>query len=134
LTAIKVTCGTLPENAMEFRGQGKANPTVSRRAPWLVPLTLLFVQPAAAIDPESAFRGKRLAEANCADCHAIAQVDESLDPSAPPFRSMGRRRDLAALRIEMTGDLFLRHAVMPDFEPDAKQADDIVTYMESIQD
>jgi len=107
---------------------------MSRRSPWLLPLTLLLVQPAAAIDPESAFRGKRLAEANCAGCHAIAQVDESLDPSAPPFRAMAQRRDLATLRIEMTGDLFLRHAVMPDFEPDAKQADDIVTYMESIRD
>lgn len=107
---------------------------MSRRTPWLLMLTLALAQPAAAIDPESAFRGKRLAEANCADCHAIAQVDESLDPAAPPFRAMAKRRDLATLRTEMTGDLFLRHAVMPDFEPDAKQADDIVTYMESIQD
>ena len=97
-------------------------------------LTLALVQPAAAIDPESAFRGKRLAEVNCADCHAIAQVDDSMDPAAPPFRAMAKRRDLGTLRTEMTGDLFLRHAIMPDFEPDARQADDIVTYMESIQE
>jgi len=96
--------------------------------------SLSLVGPAAAVDPESAFRGKRLAEANCADCHAIAQVDESLEPAAPPFRAMARRRDLATLRTDMTGDLFLRHAIMPDFEPDARQADDIVTYMESIQE
>jgi mono/diheme cytochrome c family protein len=107
---------------------------MSTRTPWLLLLTLTLVQPASALDPESAFRGKRLAEANCADCHAIAQVDESLDPAAPPFRAMAKRRDLATLRAELTGDLFLRHAVMPDFEPDAKQADDIVTYMQSIQD
>jgi cytochrome c len=97
-------------------------------------LSLVLVGPAAAVDPESAFRGKRLAEANCADCHAIAQVDESLEPAAPAFRAMGLRRNLATLRTEMTGDLFLRHAVMPDFEPDARQADDIVTYIESIQE
>ena len=107
---------------------------MSKRLSWLLPLTFIVAQPAAAFDHESAFRGKRLAEANCADCHAIAQVDESLDPAAPPFRTMAKRRDLATLRTEMTGDLFLRHAVMPDFEPDAKQAGDIVTYMESIQD
>ncbi|WP_187969210.1 c-type cytochrome [Aquibium microcysteis] len=89
---------------------------------------------AIAADPESAFRGKRLAEANCAECHAIAQVDQSLDPAAPPFRQMALRRNLATLRGEMTGDLFLRHAAMPDFEPDARQADDLVTYMESIQE
>ncbi|RST88083.1 cytochrome c [Aquibium carbonis] len=107
---------------------------MSNTKPWLLLLAIAFVQPAAASDPESAFRGKRLAEVNCADCHAIAQVDESLDPAAPPFRSMAERRDLASLRTEMTGDLFLRHAVMPDFEPDAGQANDIVTYIESIQD
>lgn len=104
------------------------------RTSWLLFAMLALMRPAAAADPESAFRGKRLAEVNCADCHAIAQVDESLDPAAPPFRAMARRRDLATLRAEMTGDLFLRHAVMPDFEPDARQADDIVTYIESIQD
>jgi len=107
---------------------------MSKTMPWLLLTSLALVQPAAAIDAESAFRGKRLAEVNCADCHAIAQVDASLDPSAPPFRAMAERRDLTTLRTEMTGDLFLRHAVMPDFEPDARQADDIVTYIESIQD
>jgi mono/diheme cytochrome c family protein len=100
---------------------------------WLL-LTLAIAEPAAASDPESAFRGKRLAEANCADCHAIAQVDESLEPAAPPFRALARRRELSTLRSEMTGALFLRHAVMPDFEPDARQADDIATYIESIQE
>lgn len=107
---------------------------MSRKKSWLLLTAFAFAQPAAASDPESAFRGKRLAEVNCADCHAIAQVDESLDPTAPPFRGLAERRDLATLRTEMTGDLFLRHAVMPDFEPDAGQANDIVTYIESIQE
>lgn len=106
---------------------------MSTKVHWMILTTLALAGRAEAIDPESAFRGKRLAEVNCAECHAIAQVDESLDPAAPPFRIMARRRDLATLRAEMTGDLFLLHAVMPDYEPDARQADDIVTYMESIQ-
>ncbi len=90
--------------------------------------------PALAGDAESAFRGKRIAEANCSDCHAIAQFDVGANPKAPPFRKMGERRPLEGLREDIAGDLFLRHAVMPDFRPDAQQADDIVTYMESIQD
>ncbi len=97
-------------------------------------LFLPAIGPASAFDAESAFRGRRIAEANCAECHAIAQVDESANPAAPPFRIMAQRRDLATLRADMLGDLFLRHAVMPDFEPDPGQAADIVTYMESIQD
>jgi hypothetical protein len=34
----------------------------------------------------------------------------------------------------MLGDLFLRHAVMPQFEPDMRQVNDIVTYMRTIQE
>jgi mono/diheme cytochrome c family protein len=97
-------------------------------------LLLLTAAPSAAFDAESAFRGKRIAEANCAECHAIAQVDASANPAAPPFRAMAQRRDLDTLPADMLGDLFLRHAVMPDFRPDAGQAGDIVTYIESIQD
>ncbi len=89
---------------------------------------------AFAGDAESAFRGKRIAEANCAECHAIARSDAGANPRAPAFRDLGKLRSLETLRQEMLGGLFLRHAVMPDFEPDAAQADDIVTYMESIQE
>lgn len=96
-------------------------------------LAILYSAPAGAFDAESAFRGKRLAEANCADCHAVAQVDTGPSEAAPPFRDLGKRRSLATLRDDLLHDLFLRHAVMPDFEPDARQVDDIVTYIESIQ-
>lgn len=89
--------------------------------------------PAIAADSESRFRGRRIAEANCAICHAIAQVDESENADAPPFRSLARLRPLAPLRREMAGELFLRHAVMPDFEPTPEQVDDIVDFIESIQ-
>ena len=85
--------------------------------------------PVGAGDSESAFRGRRIAEANCADCHAIAQFDMSANPKAPAFRDIGKLRPLEALRRDLRGALFLRHAVMPDFEPDATQADDLVTYL-----
>lgn len=99
-------------------------------------LAMVAMVPAAAqsLDPESAFRGRRLAETNCAPCHAIAQIDESEHPDAPPFRHMANRRPLETLPADMLGDLFLRHAVMPQFEPDERQVNDIVTYMKSIQE
>lgn len=81
---------------------------------------------------ESAFRGKRMAEANCATCHAIAQVDMSTLRSAPPLREIGGMIAFTRLRNVLTGQVFLEHAIMPDFEPTEAQADDLATYIHSI--
>ena len=81
---------------------------------------------------ESAFRGKRIAEANCAICHALAQVDESTVPAAPPLRDLGASFSLVDLRQMLRGGVFLKHAIMPDFEPTPAQADDLATYIHSI--
>lgn len=94
---------------------------------------LLSLVPAApAADAESEFRGRRLAETNCADCHAITRHDESANAAAPPFRHLARTRSLEALRADFLGDFFRRHPEMPEFEPTQGQADDIVDYIESI--
>lgn len=100
----------------------------------ILALTLLSVAgaPAAAADPESEFRGRRLAEANCAECHAISMLDRSENPKAPPFRSLPGARSLADLRADMAGDLFRRHPEMPDFEPAPQQLNDIVNFIGSI--
>ncbi len=95
-------------------------------------LCLLAIPALAEGDRESAFRGKRLAEANCATCHAIAQFDESTLASAPPLRVVGARTSRARLREMLGGRVFLDHAVMPDFEPDSEQADDLANYIASI--
>lgn len=99
-----------------------------------IPLAILAmavsVTAACADDErESAFRGKRIAEANCATCHAIAQFDGSPLPSAPPLREIGARFAFAELRVLLRGPVFLDHAEMPDFEPSQVQADDLATYM-----
>jgi len=99
----------------------------------LTALAAAVAAPAIAADSESRFRGRRIAEANCAICHAIAQFDESENSHAPPFRSLALRRSLAPLRRELGGEMFLRHAVMPDFEPTPEQVEDIFDFIESIQ-
>lgn len=90
---------------------------------------------AAAADDdrrESAFRGKRIAEANCAACHAVAQFDASPLEAAPPLREIGRAIPPERLRQLLRGAVFADHAVMPDFEPDRQQADDLAAYMRDI--
>jgi cytochrome c len=83
-------------------------------------------------DRESAFRGKRLAEANCSGCHAIAQFDESPLRMAPPLRDIAGSNSASVLREKLRGAVFLEHAVMPDFEPSDEQADDLANHMLSI--
>ncbi len=87
---------------------------------------------ALAADAESEFRGRRVAEANCAVCHAISLVGRSDNPEAPPFRLLTRTRSLAELRADMAGNLFTRHPEMPDFEPTPQQLDDITNFIGSI--
>lgn len=87
---------------------------------------------AAGDDAESAFRGRRIAEANCAGCHALAQFDESTLPAAPPLREIGRTISAKELRELLRGPVFERHAAMPDFEPDARQARDLAAYIADI--
>lgn len=89
---------------------------------------------ALAADRESEFRGRRIAEANCASCHAIALHDESALPEAPAFRIIARSPLFAQIRRELAGELFLRHPDMPDFEPSQDQANDIADYIESLRD
>ena len=96
----------------------------------------LFTQTSSAkADTASASdieEGKKLFAANCATCHAIAQFDESTLATAPPFRIIGARTSRARLREMLGGRVFLDHAVMPDFEPDSEQADDLANYIASI--
>ena len=105
----------------------------SLRAAGMACLIALLASQARAADPESEFRGRRLAEANCAHCHAIAFYDPSENTAAPPFRDLRRKISLASLRKQFAGDFFRRHPEMPDFEPTRDQIDDIVDFIESIQ-
>lgn len=112
-----------------------------RHEAWRLPLLAgglacvlaLLAGPLHAADPESEFRGRRLAEANCAHCHAIAFYDPSENTAAPPFRDLGRKIPLESLRRQFADDFFRRHPEMPDFEPTRDQIDDIVDFIESIQ-
>jgi mono/diheme cytochrome c family protein len=95
---------------------------------------LIFAFAAQADDAESAFRGKRLAEANCAGCHALAQHDKSTLAIAPPLREIGSRFAPKELRDMLHGKVFLEHAAMPDFEPDDGQAADLANSILSISE
>jgi mono/diheme cytochrome c family protein len=75
--------------------------------------------------------GRRLAEAWCSECHAIAPGRTSPRKGAPDFISVARRPSTTALALKV----FLRsqHETMPNFIVAPPQAGAIVAYMLSLR-
>ena len=124
-----------PREERDFEdGEHRARQTKARMSLLILSITATVASVAAfAADRESEFRGRRIAEANCASCHAIALHDESAVPDAPAFRTIAELPSFARIRRELAGELFRRHPEMPDFEPSRDQADDIADYIESLR-
>lgn len=83
---------------------------------------------AAADDPVIA-RGQSLAEAHCAQCHAIAEADESARADAPPLRDLYRRYPNDDLRRAVREGIHIGHADMPVFRLGKRDADALAAYL-----
>lgn len=84
-------------------------------------------------DPASMERGKKLAEAACARCHAIGRIGESPNRNAPAFRALmtfepGRTVDEVFAR-----GILLGHPGMPQFGMSERNQADLLAYLRSIQ-
>lgn len=77
--------------------------------------------------------GKRLAEINCAACHAIGLTGESQHGSAPPFRELSQRFPVETIDEALLAKVRPVHADMPAFDMTRKQAADIAAYIATIQ-
>lgn len=87
---------------------------------------IAWVQPVA--------HGKRLVEENCASCHAIGAEDESTHPEAPAFRTISAKYPIEALEEAFAEGIETGHPDMPIFDADMIQIQDILAYLESIQE
>ena len=96
-------------------------------------LLLLPVSAPAAEDSESVERGRRIVEANCANCHAIGAEDTSPLPGAPELRSLSERYPVDALEEAFAEGIVTGHPEMPEFEADPDQIEAIIEYLASIQ-
>lgn len=75
-----------------------------------------------------------MAEIHCARCHAIGADGESRHPMAPPFRTLSRNYPLNSLEEAFAEGILVGHRDMPPFEFEPRQIDDIVAYLNSIQE
>lgn len=86
----------------------------------------------AAAPNLAAERGHDLARRQCSTCHAIGQADESLWPSAPPFRSLRLRYNALSLERRLPEIAEGRHYEMPPLSLDPADVRDLSAYIESL--
>ena len=85
--------------------------------------------PRAASTPDS--RGREVAEAACAQCHAVAPGGTSARPRAPGFASPAMQHT-AGLDGRVAALTQAEHTAMPPIHLTAGQVADIVAYIESL--
>lgn len=91
-----------------------------------------LAMPAAAQDASPA-RGRAIARAVCARCHAVQAHDASPMRAAPPFRTLAAHfpiDDLADVLIEGVGR---RHPAMPDFRLAPGDAANLTAYLKAMR-
>ena len=77
--------------------------------------------------------GRRLAEANCARCHAIGRVGQSPLPIAPPFRTLHARYPVENLAEAFAEGIVVGHPTMPEFRLDRDQIENLIAYLKTFE-
>ena len=102
-----------------------------------LPLLLAFAMALAspAFAKGDAKRGLKIAQRNCAPCHAVGRTGVSANPKSPPFRILAQRYPLSELEETMGEGMMVGHEgpEMPMFEFRPEQIEDFIAYLGSIQ-
>ncbi|MEQ1708930.1 MAG: c-type cytochrome [Terricaulis sp.] len=87
----------------------------------------------AAVADESLVQdGRSIAEAQCAECHAVGEYGESPNLTAPPFRAVLYNFRPEALEEDLIAGVRVAHA-MPDFQFNPQGAGALIAYLKSIR-
>ena len=84
-------------------------------------------------DVSAVGRGRDVAEARCAACHAVAGPGPSPRTDAPPFRELVRDYSPDGLEWELEASSLVGHYGMPIVTTQASERRDLVAYMFSLQ-
>jgi cytochrome c len=107
-------------------------PLRSIRAVAALAACLFIVLPAVAQEEDATARGKRLAESNCAICHAIYETGTSPLVIAPAFRDIAVNYDFADLEDAFNEGVATEHPAMPDWQMTPEQAEALAAYIMSL--
>ena len=81
----------------------------------------------------SVTQGRRLAEANCAKCHAVGKFGDSPLPIAPPFRTLHLKYPVQDLEESLGEGITTGHPTMPEFRFEGDQVRDFIAYLKSLE-
>jgi len=87
----------------------------------------------AEVASPSAQRGLVFARTHCAPCHAIDRLSPSPLAAAPPFRALHRKYPVENLQEAFAEGLVTGHPSMPEFRLDPGQANDIITFLKTLE-
>jgi len=89
---------------------------------------------AAAALPLAQMPGRGFAEQNCAGCHSIERTGDSPHPDALPFHRLSENYPVRDLEEALAEGIFVGHPDMPPFQLAPEEIDDLLDYLEAIQD
>ena len=94
---------------------------------------LTFTAGSAAAEGVAAKRGREIAEAACADCHAIGPTGASPKAEAPLFRELGRKYPVESLEEALAEGVVVGHPGMPQVKMNEADIGAFLAYLKSIQ-
>lgn len=96
--------------------------------------TILFFMPVVAqTDDGNIRRGFLFARQHCSACHAILKTGESPQKLAPPFRELHRRYPVEELTEALGEGIRTGHPMMPEFQLEPSQIEDLLAYLKSLE-
>lgn len=98
----------------------------------LVCLAILAGGAGAMAEEATVERGRFVAEALCARCHAVGAQDESAHADAPAFRTLSERYPVAHLQEALGEGIVVGHD-MPEIALDPQDVGAFIAYLEAIQ-
>ena len=84
--------------------------------------------------PSVQMPGRMFAERTCSGCHAIDRTGDSPHPDALPFRRISEHYPVRDLEEALAEGIFVGHPDMPPFQLEPDEIDDLLDYLEAIQD
>jgi cytochrome c len=104
------------------------------KQPTTVPLLAMALFMLAADVPNVGMeRGRTLIKASCSRCHAVGRADVSPMPDALPLREVHQRYAVENLAEALAEGLVTGHPGKPAFRFDAREVDDIIEYLKSLE-
>jgi cytochrome c len=91
---------------------------------------LLCVSDLALANPSATRRGIIFVRVHCAQCHAIDKISPSPLPNAPLLRDLRLKYPVADLQRPLIQGI---HPVMPRFQLEASQVEDVMSYLKTLE-